>query len=211
MIAPDPGEAESAVAPPREPEPRDAACLERLTALGVVFTEQAPIDPDGACHVDHPLAVTALGAGVSIEPEAVMNCRTAEALALWMAHVVAPAAKEHLDATPQTVVHDSTYVCRTRNNAPGGKLSEHAHANAVDVAAIAFAGREPLKIGPHDGGGAEAGFQAAIRAGACGYFTTVLGPGSDAAHAEHFHFDLAARRGGYRLCDLGAAHTARAP
>jgi hypothetical protein len=32
------------------------------------------------------------------------------------------------------------------------------------------------------------------------HFTTVLGPGSDAAHAHHLHVDLARRRGGYRMC-----------
>jgi Extensin-like protein C-terminus len=28
-----------------------------------------------------------------------------------------------------------------------------------------------------------------LRSSACGYFTTVLGPGTNAAHASHFHFD----------------------
>ncbi|WP_026379347.1 extensin-like domain-containing protein [Afifella pfennigii] len=43
-------------------------------------------------------------------------------------------------------------------------------------------------------------FQREIREGACRYFTTVLGPGVNAEHASHFHFDLAARRGDYRIC-----------
>jgi hypothetical protein len=47
---------------------------------------------------------------------------------------------------------------------------------------------------------AEARFQAAVREGACRYFTTVLGPGSDPEHATHLHLDLRDRRGGYRIC-----------
>ena len=39
-----------------------------------------------------------------------------------------------------------------------------------------------------------------IREGACTYFTTVLGPGSDRYHGDHFHVDVIARRGGYRIC-----------
>jgi hypothetical protein len=42
-----------------------------------------------------------------------------------------------------------------------------------------------------------------MRRAACGWFTTVLGPGADAAHAEHFHFDIA-RHGNsdfYRICE----------
>lgn len=41
-------------------------------------------------------------------------------------------------------------------------------------------------------------FWRAVRNGACNGFSTVLGPGSDAAHADHLHLDLARRmaRGG---------------
>jgi hypothetical protein len=43
----------------------------------------------------------------------------------------------------------------------------------------------------------------AFRTAACGYFTTVLGPGANAAHASHFHFDLAMRgkNGDHRICE----------
>jgi hypothetical protein len=39
-----------------------------------------------------------------------------------------------------------------------------------------------------------------VRKAACGPFKTVLGPGSDADHALHFHFDLAPRRHGGTFC-----------
>jgi hypothetical protein len=122
-----------------------------------------------------------------------------------------PAAKLHLDAAPHSIAHGSTYVCRPRNNVAGAKMSEHAHANAVDIMSIAFPARDPLIIGSSEETKTEGEFLAAVRKGACDYFTTVLGPGSDAAHAEHFHFDMAERRGGYRLCELGDETTANAP
>ncbi|PNE10901.1 MAG: hypothetical protein CR217_11905 [Beijerinckiaceae bacterium] len=42
----------------------------------------------------------------------------------------------------------------------------------------------------------------AIRVAACGWFTTVLGPGSDAAHAEHLHVDILQHGSSdrYRIC-----------
>jgi hypothetical protein len=86
---------------------------------------------------------------------------------------------------------------------PGAKLSEHARANAVDIGSIAFAEREPFEIQDRDLASKEGRFQFAIRKRSCDYFTTVLGPRSNAAHATHFHLDMAERRGGYRLCDLG--------
>ena len=186
---------------PRIAEPEDTACLARLAALGVAFTKQAPIE-DGLCWVEHPLNVTSLGSGVAIVPEAILNCRTAEALAMWTRDVLIPSARDLLGATPKEIVHGSAYVCRTRNNDPDAKLSEHAHANAVDISSIAFAERQPLDIADRDMTSGEGRFQVAIRGGSCAYFTTVLGPRSDASHATHFHFDMAERRGGYRLCDL---------
>jgi len=213
MIAPEaPAEPPAPPPAPRISTMTDAeheACLGRLRALGVAFTTEAPIDPTGSCNVDRPLSVTAIGSGVGIEPEAVMNCATAESLARWTAEIMLPTAKRLLDATPKTIVHGSTYVCRPRNNVAGEKLSEHAYANAVDVSAIAFADREPFEV--KEQAGPEGKFQAAIREGSCSYFTTVLGPGSNAAHATHFHFDMAERRGGYRLCELGPAIASDAP
>ena len=84
-------------------------------------------------------------------------------------------------------------------------MSEHASGNAVYIGTVAFADRAPLAIAERTGSAPEARFQAAVRAGACAYFTTVIGPGSDAAHAAHLHFDMAQRSGGYRICDLGTA------
>jgi hypothetical protein len=188
--------------PPPAAEPEDVACLKRLSALGVRFVEEPPIATDTACAVWHPLRVTALGSGVAITPDATFNCRMAEALALWTRDVLVPSAREMLGAVPTAIVHDSTYVCRTRNNVPGAKISEHAHANAVDIAAIELQGRGRFEIRNRPLDDPEGKFQAAIRKGSCATFTTVLGPRSNAAHATHFHFDMAERRGGYRLCDL---------
>ena len=39
-----------------------------------------------------------------------------------------------------------------------------------------------------------------VRSDACDYFTTVLGPGYDIFHRDHFHFDLMQRRNGHRAC-----------
>ncbi len=207
MIAPDaPAEPPAPPPAPRvstETDAEHAACLGRLRALGVAFTTEAPIDPAGSCNVDRPLNVASVGSGVAIQPEAIMNCATAESLARWTAEIMLPAARRLLEATPKTIVHGSTYVCRPRNNVAGEELSEHAYANAVDVSSIAFADREPFEVKEQEG--QEEKFQAAIRKGSCSYFTTVLGPGSNAAHATHLHFDMAERRGGYRLCELGPA------
>ena len=43
-------------------------------------------------------------------------------------------------------------------------------------------------------------FLEAVRSGACKQFATVLGPGSDAYHGDHFHVDAIQRKNDYRIC-----------
>ncbi|MDO5642533.1 MAG: extensin family protein, partial [Paracoccus sp. (in: a-proteobacteria)] len=94
------------------------------------------------------------------------------------------------------------YECRARVGGDDGRISEHAFGNAFDISGLRLSDGSTMMIGPRDGSGdmAEA-VQAAIRAGACLHFSTVLGPGSNAAHDDHLHFDIAARRGGWRICE----------
>lgn len=95
----------------------------------------------------------------------------------------------------------SAYVCRNRNNAEEGKISEHAFGNAVDIAGFSLKSGRTVTIRPADREPTlEGAFQRAITEAACLYFTTVLDPGSDAAHQNHLHLDVKDRRGGYRYC-----------
>jgi hypothetical protein len=191
--------------------PEDAGCIGRIRALGVKFTEEPPMDVGGSCSVPHPLNVSSLGSGVAIGPETILNCAETESLARWMKEVVVPSATRLLGSAPNRIAQDSAYVCRNRYNDPHQKISEHAHANALDVKSFGFAGRDPVNIGLAKADSPEAQFEAEIRKGSCTYFTTVLGPGSNAAHATHFHLDMAFRRGGYRLCELGGPTMVSAP
>ncbi|MBP0617961.1 extensin family protein [Jiella sp. KSK16Y-1] len=66
------------------------------------------------------------------------------------------------------------------------------------------AGSAATKPSPQETGDSEDArekrFLDRVRASACGPFKTVLGPGTDADHATHFHFDMAARRNGGTYC-----------
>ena len=182
-----------------------AACTARLSALGARFEPAAPVttarDPD--CGIARPLAVAEIAPGVALRPDAVMRCATAVALAEWVSEAVLPAAGELTGAGRLSAInHGSTYICRRRNNRPTGKLSEHSFGNAVDVMGFEFTEGDALRIEPREpGSGPEARFQRRVREASCEHFTTVLGPGSNAAHADHLHLDVKQRRGGYRLCE----------
>ncbi|WP_181702036.1 extensin family protein [Chthonobacter albigriseus] len=178
----------------------ELACRLRLERLDVSF-KPIPAIAEKDCAVEDPIEVTSVGQGIALEPAATLNCEAAESLARWVAEVVVPEAADHLKARPTAVAHASAYVCRPRNGKAGAKQSEHATGNAVDIASIAFAGRPAIPI-EDDGSDDEEvrAFQKAIRTAACAYFTTVLGPGADQAHATHFHLDLQSRNNGYRIC-----------
>jgi hypothetical protein len=102
----------------------------------------------------------------------------------------------------------SAYACRRRNNARSGKLSQHAKANALDVASFAFSNRSEITMKGKSTGLLEMiglsrnnGFLKSVRKGACKYFNTVLGPGSDAFHKDHMHLDLMKLRPGrFKMC-----------
>lgn len=179
------------------------ACLAGLDALGTVYTVgEAPVledDPD--CGIQRPVMVEEIVPGVALRPDSRMRCATARALGEWVSTFVIPASVM-LERGPVTGVdHGSIYICRRRNNASSGKLSEHSFGNAIDVMGFRFADGDAIAIEPREREGTMVeAFQDAVRATACLSFTTVLGPGTDASHADHLHLDVKERRGGFRLC-----------
>jgi hypothetical protein len=89
------------------------------------------------------------------------------------------------------------------NNVSGSKLSEHGHANALDVSAFMLAdGRWITVKKGWRGDPRESAFLRQVHQGACETFFTVLGPNADANHHDHFHLDLArhGRDGNLRIC-----------
>ncbi|WP_449041643.1 extensin family protein [Paracoccus sp. (in: a-proteobacteria)] len=189
----------------RERDFDHAACRLGLRLLGVEAAEAAPIaDPDNRdCGIDRPVEVRALQPGLALDAPAVMRCDTARSLALWMREAVIPAARR-LEGSPRitSVALGTSYACRgVVGGASTATVSEHALGNAVDIAGFGFDNGTRLEIAPRgDRGGIEMAFQNAVQAAACLYFSTVLGPGSNAAHDDHLHLDIKARSSGFRLC-----------
>jgi len=119
-----------------------------------------------------------------------MTCGLAEAFTQWVQNDIQGPAREHLGQRVVRVESMGTYACRNIIGAGSGKLSEHAHANAVDVGAFVLADgrRITVKDGWSDGDSGD--FLRAVRASACRRFQTVLSPDYNAAHHDHLHFDM---------------------
>ncbi|MFD2236624.1 extensin family protein [Aureimonas populi] len=173
------------------------ACEAELERRGATFTI-GPSLSDEDCGVLRPVTLAASSSGVTLSPDTQMLCRTALALDIWIAEALVPASETLDGGRPESLRHSSTYVCRERSSE--SRISEHSRGSAVDISAILFSGRDPVDIRAQEPGSAEDRFLAEIRRLACGPFKTVLGPGTDADHAEHFHFDIAARNRGSTYC-----------
>lgn len=191
--------------PPALAQAEFAVCRLGLQALGVGFEPQPPItsDTDPACGIARPVLLTALAPGVAIDGAPLTTCQTALRLALWLHREVAPAAAA-LPGAPRVerIASGPGYQCRERVGDGSAKLSEHATGAAIDITGFGFSDGSRIDIASREAEGSMAeAFQKAIRHGACLYFTTVLGPGSNAAHDSHLHFDSAARKGGWRICE----------
>jgi hypothetical protein len=188
------------VVPDPVPE-EEVACRSRLRRLGVTFTDLAPIEGSGGCGIAHPVQVTGLPRGVRLKPAATLNCHMAEALALWTRDELVPSARLRYFSGVDTIHQGSSYSCRTIGNRRGGTLSEHGRGNAIDIMKITLnSGREIDIRKPGLFSFRKRGLLNSVRGDACDYFSTVLGPGYDRAHRDHFHFDLMTRRGGRKAC-----------
>lgn len=138
--------------------------------------------------------------GVQLSQPIVVNCAVANTLSTWITDVMQPAAERRFGERVTKLTVPAGYACRTRNNVRGAKLSEHGHGNAIDISGFELEGGDHISV--------EQGWFAArktrkflanVREGACGPFTTVLGPGSP-YHDDHLHFDLQRHRSGGSYC-----------
>ncbi|CAM3254835.1 extensin family protein [Paracoccus nototheniae] len=183
------------------------ACRLTLQMLGTRFTQEPPVaDPDlRDCGIARPLRVTEILPGIALTGEPVMRCTTARSLALWTQGFLRPAVALMPDAPRLTALQTGpAYNCRDRigTGKADPKPSEHGYGNAVDVMGFVFEDAEPMPVQPRQGDGdAAESLLKAAQGSACLLFTTVLGPGSNAAHDDHLHLDMAARNGGWRLCE----------
>lgn len=181
-------------------------CETELKKRKIKFTVLDKITDPKGCLAEMPLKLFALSNGVALSTEVTARCEVVLAFDNLISRIATPSAKLHLGKKLREVKTSTSYQCRTRNGAEGAKVSEHGFANGIDITGFKFGDDTVMPVSPKSDITIEndlnaAKFQAAVRAGACAYFTTVLGPGTNAAHKDHFHFDLAYRRGGYRLCE----------
>jgi hypothetical protein len=185
--------------PQVEPMPADEiACRQELKRLKVAYTDVPPIHGGAACGIAHPVKVSAIGS-IAMKPAATLTCDMAASFAGWTRKELVSSARWRYFSGVKAIHQGSSYSCR--NIAGEGVLSEHGKGNALDVMAIELNNGDKIDVRkPGLFAFRTRGFLNTVRADGCQYFTTVLGPGYNYAHRNHFHFDIKNRRNGYRAC-----------
>jgi len=176
-----------------------AQCAADPSSFGV-GEELTPFDEGNGCGIPNPWRMVSLS-GVQLSKPATLNCGEISAVNDWLNATVQPAAAHDFGQRVVGIDVAASYSCRARNNHHGARMSEHGFGNAIDISAFTLAdGRKVTVEHGWSGKSDERAFLRAVRKEACGEFTTVLGPGSDRYHYNHFHLDRAVRRNASTYC-----------
>ena len=174
-------------------------CRRDLKRLGVRFQEIEPIHESARCHIDWPVKVSAIG-NVRMRPAATLSCRMAASFARWTRKELVPTARWRYMSGVKTIHQGSSYSCRNIRGSRGTP-SQHSIGNALDVMRIELNNGKDIDVRkPGWFAFRQKAFLNTVRKDGCDYFNTVLGPGYNADHADHFHFDIMPRKNGYVAC-----------
>lgn len=170
-------------------------CAQALASSTLKVTAQADTTGESRCPLHDVVRVS--GGPIGLSSSFLATCPVAVAFALFERNVLQPAAQAAFQSRVVRVDHLGSFACRNIYNRAQGRLSQHATANALDIAGFRLAdGRRVSVLKGWAGSAGEAAFLRQVRDGACTSFNTVLSPDYNAAHRNHLHLDM----GPWRVC-----------
>jgi hypothetical protein len=164
-------------------------CEQALATSGLRVAHQADSNPAASCPLTNVLRVQS--GEVALSSSFLASCSLAVAFALFERHALQPAAQAAYGQKVARVDHLGSFACRNMYGRENGARSQHATANALDIAGFRLADGRTISVlrdWPKDN--ADAGFLRQVRDGACDMFSVVLSPDYNAAHRNHFHLDV---------------------
>lgn len=183
-----------------------AACVSELTSRKVVFEQVGKVTQQG-CELSGAIQFTAVPTAfgdVSISGKPTTLCSFARQFSDWVRDVGAPLTLAYTGQRLRRIEAGQSFACTARYDKPGQVASEHAKGDAIDISSFVLADNRLIHVKQEASDiPVERDLIRVLRTTACAYFTTVLGPGSDSAHEEHFHFDTGMHGAtpNYRICE----------
>ncbi|MBV8536023.1 MAG: extensin family protein [Alphaproteobacteria bacterium] len=169
-------------------------CLQELSQRGISYEPMPMYATASACNVTNGVRVAGLLTPFS--RPASLSCPMALRLDEFEINVVQMAAQRYFKRKVIEVRQVGSYTCR--NIAGSHRLSMHASGQAIDIAGFLLDDGTLISVkNDWSGRGAPAKFLHEVARGACGLFSVVLTPNTNADHHEHLHLDV----GPWPLCD----------
>jgi hypothetical protein len=187
--------------PPAPPVPPVAAgidCIRALADLGIEATRPDPKPRKDSCVIEDAVVLLSVadrdrsGRRIAFPSKPLLACAMAKTAGRFTSDIAAPLALGMFGKPLAALETGPGFECRSRNRQAGAKPSAHGRGEAVDISSVTLEGGPRITVKDSRDGAAGRYFNALRQAG-CGVFTTVLGPGSDAYHSDHLHFDMERR------------------
>ncbi|ALM53796.1 extensin family protein [Halomonas huangheensis] len=118
------------------------------------------------------------------------HCPLAVAWALYERHHLMEVAQQTLGSPVASVEHLGSFACRNVYGRQSGRRSQHATAEALDIAAFVLEDGQRVSVENDWGNGDKGLFLERAGKAACDVFGTTLGPSYNTAHANHFHLGV---------------------
>nr|WP_206689314.1 extensin family protein [Enterobacter bugandensis] len=156
---------------------------------------QAVADSGGECPLNNVVRVRDFGP-VSLNGSFLASCPLALSSALFVSQQARPLTKRFTGSELTRIEHLGSFACRNIYHRPDARRSEHATAEALDIAALRLANGERVTVLNGWKSAKTQPWLKALLAASCGYYGNGLGPEYNAAHASHFHLGMR----GFGLC-----------
>jgi len=168
-------------------------CEQALATSDLDYVAVPDSTPQAGCPVENAVRVRA--SAVRFNGAFLATCPLAAAYALFERHGLQPAAQAVFGQPVVRVDHFGSFACR--NIARSSRRSQHASANALDLAGFHLADGTRITVARDwKGEDDSARFLRQVKAAACEAFRVTLSPEYNAAHHDHFHVDM----GGFGMC-----------
>jgi len=164
-------------------------CFAALDQGHIGYDRIPDVPLEQGCGYEHAAILTQSGVTYT-GGRVLLRCSALVRLLLWQRYVVEPAAMRDLGQRIAGIRELGTYSCRNINHAAAGRRTQHALANAIDIAAFRTEGGKMISVANdwHDTG-PRGRFLHHVRDGACRFFGVVLSPDYNELHRDHFHLD----------------------
>ena len=173
------------------------ACPSLLTQANQrnLIRTQPVADGGGTCPLRNVVRVRDFGP-VSLNGSFLASCPLALSSALFVSQQARPLTQRFTGHELTRIEHLGSFACRNIYHRPDARRSEHATADALDIAAFRLANGERVTVLNGWKSAKTQPWLKALLAASCGYYGNGLGPEYNAAHANHFHLGMR----GFGLC-----------